>query len=453
MRALTLSEIVRPLEGTLSGEDRGFEAVATDSRRLRGGELFVALRGKNFDGHGFVTEVADRGACAAVISSRGHYPLPTLRVEDTLTALGRLGALNRRHFRGDLVAITGSSGKTCVKNMLASILEARGSTLATAGNLNNEIGVPATLLRLGPEHRYAVVEMGAAAAGDIEYLCSLARPDVSVLLNAMPAHLEGFGTVAGVARAKGEILAALDGTGTAVINADSEYAPLWRELSSGSAVLEFGLSETADVGASAVEPLAGGGLRFRLRLPRDTVEVGLRIPGEHNVRNALAAAAAATALGVDAETIVRGLRAIRPTAGRMRPHRIASGALVIDDSYNANPGSVRAAIDVLAGMGGRRILVLGAMAELGERSAPLHAAMGAEARQAGLEALWATGGDTAAAVASFGRGGQLFADRSELAEALRARLGPEDTVLVKGSRVAAMDEVVARLLDPAAEED
>ena len=249
MRSFSLAELVQPLQGSLLGVDATFDSVSTDSRHVQPGQLFVALRGDNFDGHRFVEVVAVEGAGAVLVSEPGGFPLPALQVSDTRLALGRLGALNRLHFDGPLVAITGSCGKTMVKNMLAAILQSCGPTLATEGNFNNEVGVPLTLLRLQAEHRYAVVEIGAARAGDISYLCGLASPDIAVLLNALPAHLEGFGNVEGVARAKGEILSALGGDGTAVFFADSEFSPLWRDLAAGARCLDFGFSGGAAVTA------------------------------------------------------------------------------------------------------------------------------------------------------------------------------------------------------------
>ncbi len=453
MRSFSLSELVTPLQGSLPGMDASFDAVGTDSRSIQPGQLFVALQGDNFDGHRFLADVSERGASAAVVSMAANYPLPVLQVSDTRLALGRLGALNRLHFDGELIAITGSSGKTSAKNMVAAILAQRGVTLATAGNFNNEIGLPLTLLQLQPEHRFAVLEMGASAAGDISYLCELARPTVSVLLNALPAHLQGFGDLQGVARAKGEIFSGLPVDGTAVFNADSDYASLWRELAGATPTIEFGFSASASVSARDIELDATAGSRFVLLTPRGEANICLSVPGRHNIANALAAAAAALAVGAGLAEISAGLASVTPAAGRLQSTTTACGAVVIDDSYNANPGSVKAAIDVLASAAGHRILVLGAMGELGADSEALHASVGRYARQQGLDALWTVGADTAATVAEFGAGARVFADRTELIACLQRQLASTDVILVKGSRSAGMDLVVAALTDEAGGED
>jgi UDP-N-acetylmuramoyl-tripeptide--D-alanyl-D-alanine ligase len=453
MRSFALSELLVPLQGTLPGVDASFDAVAIDSRSIQPGQLFVALQGDNFDGHHFLADVSERGASAAVVSAPASYPLPVLQVSDTRLALGRLGALNRQYFDGELIAITGSSGKTSVKNMVAEILAQRGVTLATAGNFNNEIGLPLTLLQLRPEHRFAVLEMGASAAGDISYLCELARPTVSVLLNALPAHLQGFGNLQGVARAKGEILSGLPVDGSAVFNADSDYAPLWRELAAATRSIEFGFSASASVTARDIELNATAGSQFLLITPQGEISISLSVPGRHNIANALAAAATALAIGLDLAEIGAGLASVTPAVGRMQSKTTRRGAVVIDDSYNANPGSVKAAIDVLASAGGRRLLVLGAMGELGAESEALHASVGRYACEQGLDGLWTVGVETAAAVAEFGAAARIFEDRTELIACLQRELGSTDVILVKGSRSAGMELVVSALIDEAGKED
>jgi UDP-N-acetylmuramoyl-tripeptide--D-alanyl-D-alanine ligase len=446
MRSYTLSELTEPLAARMLGVDAHFDTVSTDSRNIQPGELYVALSGENFDGHRFVTQVTELGACGAVVSRPGPFPIPALQVDDTRRALGQLGALNRRHFSGEVVAITGSSGKTTVKNMLSAILQSRGETLATAGNFNNEIGLPLTLLRLQPQHQYAVLEMGASRPGDISYLCELAQPTVSVVLNAQPAHLQGFGCVDDVARSKGEILSALDGRGTAVFNADSEYAPLWRKLSGEAACLEFGFADQAAVRAVDIETAAVDGSSFTLRTPAGELAVRLSLSGRHNIANALAATAAALSVGASLEQVRAGLAGLVPEPGRLNKCTTATGATVFDDSYNANPGSMKAAIDVLAGSPGRRWLVLGAMGELGEGSASLHADVARYARARGIDVLWGTGGgDAREAVSAFGESGRYFENRDELAAAMTGCIGAGDVVLVKGSRSAGMETVVAVL--------
>lgn len=452
MRSFSLSELERPLSGQLRGSDIVFDTVCTDTRALQPGDLFVALRGTNFDGHNFITDAASRGASAALVSLAADYPVSSLCVTDTLQALGLLAALNRRHFAGKLVAITGSSGKTTVKNLLATILAAQAPTLATAGNFNNEIGLPLSLLRLQEQHEFAVIEMGASRAGDISYLCELAVPDVSILLNALPAHLEGFGDVSGVASAKGEIFSALDTEGTAVINADSEFAPLWRSMAQGRHCIEFGLTGEAAVSARNIEDRGVLGSRFQLLAEPGEVGVELALPGRHNVVNALAASAAAIALGVSLPDIASALACAHSQPGRMHATTLASGAVVIDDSYNANPGSVKAAIDTLAGCEGRGILVLGTMGELGPDSEQLHLDVGRYARQQGIAELWLTGVETQATARGFGEGAEYCADLHALIQRIQGRFSEGDVVLVKGSRSAGTDAVVTALSAPAGEE-
>lgn len=445
MRAFSLTELVQPLAASLVAGEASFDSVCSDTRELQAGQLFVALSGENFDGNKFVAAAAARGAAAALVSAPGDYAIPTLTVADTRQALGRLAALNRAHFTGTLIGITGSSGKTTVKNMIASILQRVGATLATAGNFNNEIGVPLTLLQLRPEHRYAVLEMGAARAGDIEYLCRLAAPQVSVLLNALPAHLEGFGSVAAVASAKGEILSGIAAQGTAVFNADSEYAELWRELAGSNRCLDFGLAKAAVSAANIAESIAGSS-SFTLCSPLGEIAITLPMPGRHNIYNALAAAAACLAAGVELTAIQAGLASVQSEPGRLQPLLAAGGVRLFDDSYNANPGSVRAAIDVLAALPGKRWLLLGEMRELGPDSAILHRAVGEYAAQRGIDCLWAVGAETATTVEGFGDGGRHFSERDALCAALGGKLREGDVVLVKGSRSTHMETVVAAVM-------
>lgn len=444
MRQFSLSELCEPLAGSRLGDDARFDSVSTDSRSLRPGELFVALKGDNFDGHRYVEVAAAAGACAALVSETVASPVPLLQVADTERALGQLAALNRREFSGTLVGITGSCGKTSVKNMLSAIFQTVGKTLATPGNFNNEIGLPLTLLELDPAREFAVIEMGAGKPGDIDYLSEIARPRIGVLLNALPAHLESMGSIEGVARTKGEILAGLGGTGTAVYPADSPFTALWRELAGTARRLEFGFDDNADVRASGVE-LGAESSQFTLHLGDDTVAVHLPVPGRHNVANALAAAAAALAAGLSPIAVAKGLAAASATDGRLQRRELAGDIVLIDDSYNANPASVKAAIDVLAASPGRQLLVLGTMAELGDGSDALHREVGSYASERGIDALWATGPHTEASVEAFGVGGRSFDGRSRLAAALVDFLQSGDTVLVKGSRSAGMEAIVAAL--------
>ncbi len=446
MCPMTLAELEAPLQGQLIGADREFLGVTTDSRALQVGDLFVALQGENFDGHDFLGRVAAAGAVAALVSQPANVPLSQLLVEDTQRALGRLGAYNRALFKGPLVAITGSSGKTTVKNMVRAVLAQRGRTLATEGNLNNEIGVPLTLLALEPAVEYAVVEMGAGRAGDIAWLCELGRPSIALLLNALPAHLLGFGSVEDVAAAKGEIFDGLKKGDYAVINADLPWAQAWRDRAGEATVFDFGLVGPAAITATAIQPRGVGGISFTAITPQGELPVSLSLPGVHNVANALAATAVGLACGLQLGEIGAGLEAVRPTAGRLAATISPSGATVIDDCYNANPGSVRAAIDMLAGCEGRRTLVLGAMRELGPVSEALHREIGEYARASGIDRFWGVGSELQCAVDGFGEGGRWFDGCMTAIGALGGEFKAGDKVLVKGSRSTRMERVLQALL-------
>ena len=445
MRVLTLGELEAPLQAQRVGADCEFSGVNTDSRALRPGELFVALRGENFDGHDFLERASSAGAAAALVSRPVASALPLLRVEDTQVALGRLGAYNRALFQGPLVAITGSSGKTTVKNMVRAVLAQRGTTLATEGNFNNEIGVPLTLLRLEPGVEFAVVEMGAARAGDIRWLCEIGQPTVALLLNAMAAHLEGFGSVEDVAAAKGEIFDGLGAGQFAIINADQPFAQQWRGRAAPATVLDFGVLAPAAVSAREIQLHGVQGVSFIVSTPGGDCQVRLALPGAHNVGNALAATAVGLACGLDLAEIKAGLESVQPTGGRLALSTAPGGAVLIDDCYNANPGSVRAAIDLLASCPGRRTLVLGAMLELGERSEQLHREIGTYAAAAGVDQFCGVGDPLRLAVAAFGAGGRWFNDCDAAFAALAGEFAGGDTVLVKGSRGARMEQLLHAL--------
>lgn len=446
MRDMTLSELQTPLAAQLLGVDQAFTGVSTDSRTVRAGDLFVALRGEHFDGHDYVSQVQGDGAVAALVTKPVGSSLPQLQVADTQQALGRLGAYNRQLYHGPLVAITGSSGKTTVKNMVQAVLSRRGETLATEGNFNNEIGVPLTLLRLRPGVEFAVVEMGAARAGDIAWLCELARPTVALLLNAMPAHLQGFGSVDGVAAAKGEIFDHLGASDVAVINADQPWARQWRKRAGAAAVLDFALQQPAAISARGIQSRGVEGVSFAVSTPDGDIAMRLALPGVHNVSNALAAVAVGLACKVPLADIRDGLESLRPVDGRLRSLRSSQGAVVVDDCYNANPGSVRAAIDMLAACDGRRTLVLGAMRELGDNSSTLHREIGAYALAAGIDQLWGVGPELEVCVNAFGSNGRFFEDRTAAIVALAGQFGEGDTVLIKGSRSAGMEQLLHALL-------
>lgn len=436
--------------GAAEGADIRIARVSTDTRKIQPGDLFVALRGENFDAHDFVAQAQRQGAVAAVVERLLPLDIAQLIVADTRLALGAIAQYNRTFFAGPLIAVTGSSGKTTVKEMLATILAAAGPTLATKGNLNNDIGVPLTLFELEQQHRYAVIEMGASGPGEIDYVSGLARPDVAVLNNAFGAHLEGFGSLEGVVRAKGEIFNGLNAGGTAVVNADDPHADYWLRQLELRRVLRFGLERSdVDVTATGLFYQPSGCHGFELVLGQQRAPVHLQVLGRHNVANALAAAAAAFAAGLDLGVIVQGLERFEAVAGRMKPVPGAAGCRVIDDSYNANPASVKAAIDVLAGLPGERVLVLGDMAELGPDAAQQHAEVGVYAAAAGIDRFCATGPLCRHAIEAYcragGVGGQSFDNRADLTSTLITLAHARMTLLIKGSRSAAMDQVVSGL--------
>ncbi len=450
---MTLAEVALATRGAVHGPDVIFDAVTTDSRKVAPGDLFVALRGEYFDGHEFVTQCFERGAVAAMVSEQSavssqQLAKPVLVLQDTRLGLGDLAAHWRNKFAIPLAAITGSNGKTTVKEMLASILRAASdqeSVLATEGNLNNDIGLPLTLLKLHASHRYAVVEMGMNHPGEIAYLARLARPTVALINNAGAAHLQGLGNVEAVARAKGEIFVGLAEGGVAVINADDPFASLWRDLAGSHRVLTFGLKPGTDV--SADYELHADGVVLTLNTPQGNIGVRLGVPGLHNLKNALAASAAALAMQVPLETIAAGLQAFGGVKGRLQKKAGCCGAVLLDDTYNANPASVRAAIGVLAAISGKRIFIMGDMGELGEDAAALHRAIGAEAKSAGIDAFYALGPLSADAVAGFGAGAAHCDSVERLAEVAREQLGRGVTVLIKGSRFMRMERVVEALVE------
>jgi UDP-N-acetylmuramoyl-tripeptide--D-alanyl-D-alanine ligase len=449
----TLCALARRVGGQLLGADRAFARVVSDSRQVRPGDLFVALAGARFDGHDFVRAAFERGAVGALVARALADAPAQVCVADTLAALQRYAASWRGDFDLPVIAVAGSNGKTTTKQLCAAVCAARGPVLATEGNLNNHIGVPLTLLRLRREHRTAVIELGANHAGEIAPLAAWTRPRVGVVTNAGEDHLAGFGSVEGSARTNGELFAALPPDGTAVINADDAYAPLWRELAAHAAVVSFGLETAADVSAQALA-LGAEGSRFRLVTPTGSAEVTLPLPGRHNVANALAAAAAGHALGLAAPAIAAHLSCVLPVPGRLNWKRAASGARVLDDTYNANPASLRAALALLATQRGERWLVLGDMQELGPAEIALHAQAGREARRHGVQRLYASGPLARAAAESFGAGARHFPDVEALIEALATDLaaaGADVAVLVKGSRAARLERVVAALTGSVAE--
>ncbi|WIO74852.1 UDP-N-acetylmuramoyl-tripeptide--D-alanyl-D-alanine ligase [Porticoccaceae bacterium LTM1] len=445
---LTLSRAAIEYGGTLVYPDCAFDQVSTDTRQIGEGQLFVALRGENFDAHQFLGQAA-QSACGLVVEKADtSLSVPQWVVPDTTVALGQIARLNRTAFDGRMVAVTGSAGKTTVKEMLAAIFahqDGADAVLATRGNLNNHIGVPLTLMSLTEKHRSAVIEMGASGPNEIGYLCNMASPDVALVNNVLPAHVEGFGSVEGIARAKGEIYQQLKRNATAVLNLDEVYEELWRSYIGERRCLTFSVSRRdANVRAAEVTQDALGRCHFRLETPVGATDIQLSIPGRHNVANALAAAAVAIAAGAGLAEVAKGLKSAKTVAGRMDIKELPTGDYLIDDSYNANPGSVKAAIDSLVTMPGRTILVLGDMAELGADEVEMHAEVGRYAANHGVAQLYTAGKLTAFTSDAFGEGVHCESKR-QLIEALAPQLGSGVTILVKGSRSAGMDDVVKAL--------
>ena len=423
-----------------AGREVTVESIVTDSRKVDFGALFAALPGSQVDGHDFAPAAVRLGAVALLVQRRldldGERQVPQLVVGDVLQALGKLATLLRERLDPIVVGITGSNGKTTVKEMVASILRPSGEVLATQGNYNNELGVPLSLFGLEPRHRFAVLEMGASKPGDIAYLAAVARPDVALVTNVGPAHLGGFGSIEGVARAKGEIYAGLPEDGCAVINADEPWSALWRELNRARKVITFGTGAGCDVRLDSDEQ------QPRLATPQGAFDLRLALPGRHNLLNAAAATAVGLALDVALPAIRSGLEAVQPVPGRLNMIESEAGWTVIDDTYNANPASLYSALQVLSAMQGTAWLVLGDMKELGSNSPKMHREVGDAARDMGVSRLFATGDMSVYTVDAFGEGAEHFATREALAEAVRRSLRPGVNCLVKGSRSMGMEAVV-----------
>ncbi len=441
-----LSHLAQVVAGRMSGADRMFTGFAIDTRRIKRGELFVALSGEVVDGHEFVAMAARHGAAGALVARWQDVDLPQVVVTDVLEALQRYTREWRRQFELPGIGITGSNGKTTSKEMLAAVLGQVGPVMATEGNLNNHIGVPLTLSRLRSTHHAAIVEMGANKPGEIAHLAEIAEPTAGIVTLAGAAHLEGFRSVETVAKTKGALFSALPADGLAVINADDDYADLWRGMAAHCEQLSFGIRARADVSARAIrdgDALSQTGTAFELVTPAGNAEVQLPIPGRHNVMNALGVAAVSVGLGLAPELVADGLADMRSVAGRLRMLKGLGGAQIVDDSYNANPVSVRAALEWLATQPGRQWFAFGDMAELGRDAAALHRQVGEWARELGIERLLAVGPLSREAVNAFGKGAEFFASHDALISALAEQLDAQVTLLVKGSRSAQMDLIVA----------
>lgn len=447
---MMLSEIAGCVQGRLVGEDIAISSVSIDTRAIQSGQLYIAIKGQNFDGNEFVAEAAQAGAAAAILHPGVTVAIPHIVVSDTRLALAELAGAWRKKAAVSVVGVTGSNGKTTVKEMVAAILAINGNTLFTQGNLNNDIGVPLTLLRLNEQHHYAVIEMGANHPGEIEYTSQYAQAGVVIITNVGAAHLEGFGSVDGVAKAKGEIIQTLKPDGVAVLNRDDDYFDYWKSVAGTRKVLSFGMDGQASVTAHSVKTEIVNNqfaTTFELVSAEGALTVKLKFAGRHNVVNALAATAACLAMGIGLQQIKQGLESVKPVTGRLQPLVSRLGNIVIDDTYNANSASLKAGLDVLANCDGKHWLVLGAFGELGPDSPKIHEQMGELIKASGVERLLAVGCDARNTVKAFGEGAVFFDNQNDLIDVLKQELKGNEAILIKGSRAQRMENVAAALVD------
>ncbi len=447
---MMLSDCAESVQGQLIGNDGEVSSVSIDTRAIKPGQLYIAIKGHNFDGNEFVDKAEQAGASAAIVHKGVTATIPHIVVDDTRLALAELAGAWRKKVPVSVVGITGSNGKTTVKEMVAAILSVNGNTLFTQGNLNNDIGVPLTLLRLNEQHRYAVIEMGANHPGEIEYTSNYAQVDVAVITNVGAAHIEGFGSVDGVAKAKGEIIQTLKQAGVAVINRDDKYFDYWKSVAGTRKIISFGLDDGANVTAHTAKTEVINNefsTTFDLMTEQGVTTVKLKLAGQHNVVNALAATAACLALGIDLNQIKQGLESVKPVTGRLQPLVSRLGNIVIDDTYNANPASLKAGLDVLVNCAGKPWLVLGAFGELGPESVKIHEKIGELIKAAGVVRLLAVGSDARNAVKVFGAGATFFETQNELIDVLKQELKGDEAILIKGSRAQHMENVVAALVE------
>lgn len=444
---MKLSDIASLLNATLHGLDVEFQNVSIDTRSIKPGELYVAIIGEQFDGHDFIEQAKAQGAIAAIVSKPVATDLPILQVADTRIALGKLAAYHRQQFNIPVIALTGSCGKTTTKEMLRSIFNQCGETLAPVSSFNNDIGVPLTLLQLNKTHQYAVIEVGANHPGEIAYLTQIVKPTLAFILNVAPAHLAGFGSIEGIMKAKSEIFAGLVEDGIAMINVDDKFADQWREQLKDRRTITFGVHKTADYSASELKTNDDGCCCFVLNTPAEKIDIQLPLFGEHYVLNAIAAAAAAHSIGISVAAIKQGLETMQAVKGRLVLKLGKAGARILDDTYNAIPYAVAASLRVLAKYSGERVFVFGGMREIGATAQEEHMRIGELAKQLGIQQLFAYGEYTDATVKAFGAGAHYFASQAELSDAVRDILRPDMTVLVKGSRGSKMENVVQVLVN------
>lgn len=446
---LLLSEIAQAVDGHLLGADSAITAVSIDTRTLAKADLYIAIKGPNFDGHGFIDKAEAAGASAVLVEQECDTELSQIVVKDTHLALAELAGAWKNKAKVKTIAITGSNGKTTVKEMIAAILSVDANVLFTQGNLNNDIGVPLTLLKLQEQHQYAVIEMGANHGGEIAYSSQYAQPDVAVITNVGAAHIEGFGSLEGVAKAKGEIVASLSVDGIAILNRDDEFYALWKDVAQDRKVISFGLHQSADVTATEIKP-KGDNTEFEshfvLSTAKGEVMIKLGLAGQHNVLNALAAAASCLNLGIELQQIKQGLEKMQPVVGRLQALVGKKGNLIIDDTYNANPSSVKAALDVLIRSKGEPWFVMGALAEMGPESIKKHEELGALIKSMNVVRLLTIGSDAESTSTIFGNGATFFDSQAQLIAYLKQQLKGNETVLIKGSRSQKMENIVAALV-------
>jgi len=447
---MSLSQIAEQLDGELIGRDVVFSNISTDTRALTKDDLFMALIGENFDGNNFIAEAKSQGAAAAIVSRASEIDLPQLKVSDPHVALGALANLNRKKSAAKVIALTGSQGKTTVKEMLGAILNKRADTLITNANLNNTIGVPLTLLQIEGNHQFAVIEMGADKAGEITFSVSAAEPDIVLITNASVSHIEGFGSLAGIVSAKGEIIEGVDeATGLVLLNADEAHLDVWLELAQGRRTVLFSQENkngNSDYFASQISASSYGEMSFTLNSPVGTCEISMQFLGAHNVLNAIAASAAALEAGASLTNVAAGLANLKPICGRLSTESTKNNCLLINDTYNASPNSFKAAINVLVSLSGHKILVVGDMKELGEETDASHKWVGEYAKRAGVNELFAVGEKSLLTANTFGSKGKHFSSRQDLVKACKSLANAETIFLIKGSRGARMEYVVNELI-------
>jgi UDP-N-acetylmuramoyl-tripeptide--D-alanyl-D-alanine ligase len=450
---MSLSELAQAVNGTQLGEDALFSGVSIDGRSIKPGDLYVAIKGERFDGHDFIQQASQAGAVGNLVEQTEITNSPSVSVEQTRLALGMLGKYWRQRFDIPVIAITGSNGKTTVKELITAVLTRRYTTLATKGNLNNELGVPLTLLKLKTEHQAAVIEMGANHPGEIAYLANLASPTIGLVTNAGAAHLEGFGDLQGVANAKGELFSTLPDDATAILNHDDEFYSTWKSLAGDRQILSFGLSEQADVSANNIEikhTAQGICSQFQLEYQGESQNVNLPLTGLHNVVNGLAAAAAGIVVGIPLTEIADGLASVAPVSGRLQTLRGIENSILVNDSYNANPSSFEAALQAIQDFGTERWCVLGDFGELGEHGEFLHQQLAQQAKKYGIKRIFATGELTGLTVAEFGDGATFYDSQDALIAVLKEQLNDGIVVLVKGSRAQKLENIVKEITDESA---